>query len=155
MATLNLFRVMRTNRAENDERIANERMRASLNTLRFIQFIVLFIQLAGQIVYLFFPHNGILQIPQFVYILMIMPFIIDPLFACLKGYIGAIRSDSVFFVIGMIEFGYMAYVIAGYFNATSPGVLLGALILGMVCYYFIAYGLYRASAKLNASGRRM
>lgn len=150
MTTLNLFRVMRNNRAENDERIADERMRASLSTLRFIQFMVLFIQLVGQIVQLLFPNNGIIRIPQFVYILMILPFIIDPLYASLKGYIGAVRSDGVFFVIGMIEFGYTANVVAGYLGMNSVWGLLGTFGLGMLCYYVAACVLYRISVKLNA-----
>ena len=150
MTNLNLFRAMRNNRAENDERIAGERMRASLNTLRFIQFIVLFIQLAGQFVQLFFPHNSQLQIPQFVYILMILPFIVEPLYASMKGYIGAIKSDGMFFVIGMIEFGYTAYVIATYLGVINLWVCLGILVLGMIAYYLIAYALYNASFRLSA-----
>ena len=148
---LNLFSAMRSNRAENDERIAAERKQAALNTLRFVQFILLFVQLAGQVMLLFFPENELFRIPQYIYILMILPFIVDPLYASLKGYIGAIRSDALFFIIGMIEFGYTAYVVATtYLSITSVWARIAALILGMLVYYLLAYALYRISVRINA-----
>lgn len=150
MTDFNLFRAMRDNRAENDERIASERKQAALNTLRFVQFVLLFVQLAGQILRIFFPENELLNIPHYVYILLILPFIVDPLYASAKGHIGAIRSDSLFFIIGMIEFGYTAYVIASYFGDLKISVLLGILLGGMALYYLLAYMLLRASAKISA-----
>ncbi|NLB60959.1 MAG: hypothetical protein GX802_00785 [Clostridiales bacterium] len=145
-----LFSIMKSNLAVNDERIANERTKLSLRMLRLIQFIVVGVQLLGLIVGVIKPHNGYFAVPMYIYFLILLPFIVEPLYACAKGSIGAQRYDAVFFLVGILEFGYFAMEAVRLFKVDLIWMIV-ALLLGMVLYYLACVFLYYLYMKRNIS----
>jgi hypothetical protein len=145
-----IYSIMKSNLAVNDERIANERTKLGLRMLRLIQFIVVGVQLLGLIASVIKPHNGYFSIPLYIYLLILLPFIVEPLYACAKGSIGAQRYDSIYFLVGMIEFGYFSMELIRLFGADIVG-LIAALLSGMVLYYLACVLLYYLYARRNAS----